>query len=265
MQRSDYRATLLGLLRFFNVLVYGIAALVLGVSSHNLQPNERLPLIWFLVVFPGIVLVAFYLLITRHHVKLYAPHDFPEAEGFFRAMTPSEQKKRLEKEIREVEAETTTEKNGKTLAVEMEGKGIISELGLRHAWVLAEEFAFREIESEFGVPVQRQVAAGPDYGFDGIFFYKGKLTVLEIKYTRRPHWRQMLESAMEHLRRAADTVKLAHAFILAIVVDGVPQERREAEIERARDVLKSSSLAIELRVYEFSELKKKYGVAAEST
>jgi hypothetical protein len=33
------------------VLVYGIAGLVLGASSSNLEHSESLPLVWFLVVF----------------------------------------------------------------------------------------------------------------------------------------------------------------------------------------------------------------------
>jgi hypothetical protein len=80
----------LGIIALFIVLVYGIAALLLGMSSNNLQPNERLPFIYFLVIFPVIVLIAFYRLVTHHHVKLYAPHDFPDKEGFFRVLSPSE-------------------------------------------------------------------------------------------------------------------------------------------------------------------------------
>lgn len=255
----------LGIISLFIVLVYGIAGLVLGISSQHLEPSERLPLIWFLVLFPVVVLGAFYLLVTRHHAKLYAPHDFPEAEGFFRAMTPTEQKERLEQEIRQVEAAPNIEGTEKTIAVEMEGSGILGAVGVRHAWVLAEEFAIREVESEFGVPVQRQVAYGRDYGFDGIFHQKHKLTVLEIKYIRRPNWRPMIESAIEHLQRAKEAVKPAQAFVLAIVVDEMPIERRETETEKAKELLAASSLDIDLRVYDFADLKRKYGIANEGT
>ena len=79
----------LGIVALFIVLVYGM---VLGVSSANLEPSERQPLVWFLVIFPVVVLGVFYRLVTVHHVKLYAPHDFPDSEGFFRALTPSEKK-----------------------------------------------------------------------------------------------------------------------------------------------------------------------------
>ncbi len=54
-------------------------------------------------------------------------------------------------------------------------------------------------------------------------------------------------------------------FILVIVADDMPQGRRKAEVERARELLKSSALPIELRVFDFGELKKKYGVTTGDT
>jgi hypothetical protein len=38
----------LGIIALFIVSVYGIAGLVLGASSRNLEHSERLPLVWFL-------------------------------------------------------------------------------------------------------------------------------------------------------------------------------------------------------------------------
>ena len=90
----------LGIIALFIVLVYGIAALVLGISSKNLLPNERFPLILFLVFFPLIVLGVFYKLVSEHHVKLYAPNDFPDKDGFFRVLTQHEQENKLEEEIK---------------------------------------------------------------------------------------------------------------------------------------------------------------------
>lgn len=71
----------LGIIALFIVLVYAFASLVVGVSG-NLQPNERAPLIWFLVLFPVIVLATFAWLVSRHHDKLYAPSDFVNEENF---------------------------------------------------------------------------------------------------------------------------------------------------------------------------------------
>lgn len=68
----------LGVIGLFLVLVYGFACLLFGASSKSLESTERQPLIWFLVLFPCLVLGAFYRLVAKHHKKLYAPSDFKD-------------------------------------------------------------------------------------------------------------------------------------------------------------------------------------------
>jgi CheY-like chemotaxis protein len=74
----------LGIIALFIVLVYGIAALVTA-SGSSFTATERLPLIYFMVVFPVIVLGVFTWLVSQRHNNLYAPGDFQNAEDFFRA------------------------------------------------------------------------------------------------------------------------------------------------------------------------------------
>lgn len=71
----------LGIIALFIVLIYAFAALTLGLNS-SLMPAERLPIIWFLVAFPFIVLGVFGWLVSRHHEKLYAPGDYKSDDGF---------------------------------------------------------------------------------------------------------------------------------------------------------------------------------------
>lgn len=71
----------LGIIALFIVLVYGFASLVTAFSS-SLSANERLPLIWFLVVFPILVLAVFAWLVSRHAGKLYSPSDYKNEENY---------------------------------------------------------------------------------------------------------------------------------------------------------------------------------------
>lgn len=75
----------LGIIALFIVLIYGFAALVVG-SSSQLGPDERYPIVWFLVVFPVIVLGVFGWLVSQHYEKLYAPRDFNSDEAFLKAL-----------------------------------------------------------------------------------------------------------------------------------------------------------------------------------
>ena len=88
----------LGIIALFIVLVYGIAALVLSTSINNLEPSERMPLIWFLVIFPVLVLFAFLWLVTKFPRTLYSPKDFQTEEGFLEWVRGS-----ASKEVKEVE------------------------------------------------------------------------------------------------------------------------------------------------------------------
>lgn len=81
---KDLARNPLGIVALFIVLVYGIAALALGLTS-SLTPDERVPLVWFLVIFPALVLGVFCWLVSGHHEKLYAPGDYKSDEGFLSA------------------------------------------------------------------------------------------------------------------------------------------------------------------------------------
>ncbi|MCD9545290.1 hypothetical protein GLP24_10550 [Photobacterium carnosum] len=63
----------LGIIALFIVLIYGFAALVVATGDSG---NELYPIVWFLVVFPFMVLGTFGWLVSKHHEKLYAPSDF---------------------------------------------------------------------------------------------------------------------------------------------------------------------------------------------
>jgi CheY-like chemotaxis protein len=72
------------IIALFIVLVYAFASLVVGFSN-KLTPAERLPVIWFLILFPGLVLIIFAWLVSRHHAKLYSPADYREDAAFIEA------------------------------------------------------------------------------------------------------------------------------------------------------------------------------------
>jgi CheY-like chemotaxis protein len=71
----------LGIIALFIVLVYGLACLVI-TFAHQLSSPERLPLIYFLVFFPILVLIIFAWLVSKHNSKLYAPSDYSNEENY---------------------------------------------------------------------------------------------------------------------------------------------------------------------------------------
>ena len=74
----------LGIIALFISLIYGFACLVVGFSGKNLVTEERIVLIYFLIVFPILILITFIFLVVYHHKKLYAPSDYKDEKNFFK-------------------------------------------------------------------------------------------------------------------------------------------------------------------------------------
>ena len=77
----------LGIIALFIVLVYAVAALVTGLGN-NFTPAERVPLIYFLAIFPVMVLFIFAWLVAYHSIHLYAPTDFGNQANYVKLHTP---------------------------------------------------------------------------------------------------------------------------------------------------------------------------------
>jgi CheY-like chemotaxis protein len=73
----------LGIIALFIVLVYGFASLVTAFAG-SFTSAERLPLIYFLIFFPVLVLGVFSWLVSKHSGKLFAPSDFRNEENYIK-------------------------------------------------------------------------------------------------------------------------------------------------------------------------------------
>jgi CheY-like chemotaxis protein len=73
----------LGIIALFIVLVYGLASSV-SIFSSSMTAAEREPIIYFLVIFPVIVLAVFAWLVSCHSEKLFAPSDFKDEANYIR-------------------------------------------------------------------------------------------------------------------------------------------------------------------------------------
>lgn len=76
----------LGIIALFIVMVYGFAALV-TTFADSLSTTEKTPLIYFLVIFPVLVLGVFAWLVSTHSTKLFGPGDFQREENYVELMS----------------------------------------------------------------------------------------------------------------------------------------------------------------------------------
>jgi len=250
----------LGIIALFIVLVYGIAGLVLGTSRESLLESHKTVLVWFLAIFPFSVLSAFTWLVSKHHTKLYSPSDFRNDDGFIRILSPEEQKRKIEfaiQEIRENESEPT-----KTSSPKPAPK---NNNQLMQAILLAEELAFRELETIYNVSISRQVSIGPgpDTALDGIFVSSDQAYVVEIKYVKDRINILTFGKGLEAIGKRLKKMNWKNFHIIfAIVIEDESLMTKDQMIDfsnRFSDAGILLGITVTPKVFLLAELKQKFG------
>ncbi|EHY0994014.1 hypothetical protein [Vibrio parahaemolyticus] len=215
---KEFARNPLGIIALFISLIYGFASLLLNSSAEKLTENERWPLIIFVVIFPVLVLIAFYRLVTNHHGKLYAPADFKDDNSFLRTLSPEEQEMKLESEVSEtlgdsnekVEESTSvppTRKQKRSTSDQASKEARKQEHEeFRQDLEVVEDQVINSLAKEFNSEVQRNVAlGGTNVSFDA--------------FLPRPHHQQMFAEVKAIKSRMMSTLMLERVLYNAVVAD----------------------------------------------
>ncbi|WP_019341460.1 hypothetical protein [Stutzerimonas stutzeri] len=176
----------IGIVALFISLIYGFANLLLGVTATALTSEERQPIIIFIVLFPVVVLGVFYLLVSRHHGKLYAPGDYKDDKSFLRTLSQEEREEKLNKEIEEaLPTSEQSEKIPPSATTQGVQKPIRVNSEYRQEIQFVESMVISRFESELNQRAQRDIGIG-DTGvyFDALFASEKSITCLEVKMVR---------------------------------------------------------------------------------
>lgn len=194
---KDFTRNPLGIIALFISLIYGFASLLLNSSAEKLTEAERWPLIIFIVIFPVMVLVAFYLLVTNHHGKLYAPSDFKDDKSFLRTLSAEEQEKKLDKEVQESlgsdnicdsSSTSSTHVTSDTSIKQESDKKMEEFKQFREELKTIEQSVINMIASEYKVKAKQNVGIGStDANFDAMLDTAEQFTFLEVKALRSPN------------------------------------------------------------------------------
>jgi len=259
----------LGIIALFIVLLYAIAGLVLGVSATKLEASERVPLVWFIVIFPFVVLGVFTWLVSKHHKKLYAPSDFKSDDAFLQALSPEGQRQRLEKEVAELSGPTTKAIEDKHKSAEKFDHKDRPVNRIRADVVLAEDLSLRQLEAEFGAAIRRQVAIknhGQLVELDGLLYEDGKLIAIEVKFISEATLRKNLQNTLAGISLLATKIAATGPpsnirLLVAIVSRDLEEESYDMIRKHFHTVVKGAAIPIELRFFDFGELQKRFGVS----
>ena len=246
----------IGIVALFISLIYSIANLVLGVTANSLTPEERFPIVIFIVLFPVVVLGVFYLLVSRHHGKLYAPGDYKDDTSFLRTLSQEEREQKLEKEAEEaLPAPLATDAVTGPTSLGVLASPTQRITDIRNELQVIESLVISKFESELNQRAERDVAIG-DTGanFDALFQANEKLTFLEIKSIRNAGAASMFLDRVLYNAVVADRFLNSNfKLILAVVYHFDKDELPRVENIWRRRVEKCPAL-IELRFIPRTEL-----------
>lgn len=259
----------LGIIALFVAFVYGFAALLLGAASAHLHAEERAPLVWFVVLFPLVVLGVFYRLVTKYHVNLYSPQDFRDDETF-KTLSQTQRAQRLDAEVAAAAASPP-----QGVAAPVQGQAAAAGAApspsltqedtneLRMRIMQAERFGLAKFEAEGGLRLRTQVSFGDNdlAAFDGLASTASEVVAVEVKYLREP-WvsqrtvddvlrRALAAEAFMRRRNDSRTLRLMVVFVVGKDAGGLDRLRRVVDAH-----FKKSPVQAEYRAYFLDDLQK---------
>ncbi len=245
-------------------------------------PENQSIYVWFLIVFPILLIVLFFLTLNFNHKVLYAPSDYQNEDNFLRSLpraSLAEKVLKIEAEIAEEEKATqslpTPEKTTSVAANTSVPSTVDQALSYQSlvrrstqaSYMLAEELIFRKLSKEFSSEIQREVklgSLGGRYIFDGIVREKGTTTVIEVKFLRHAMMSSMqLRDTLSRIQESAkllpneQTTNFRVLLALASDESNASQERVAAQIDRYRAEF---AFPIEVRFYNLAELEREFNV-----
>jgi hypothetical protein len=256
------------------IAIFAAIAEVSGtVVLPFIAPVNQATYVWFLIVFPILLVLLFFTTLNFNHRVLYAPSDYKNEENFVLSLqraTYAEKALQVEAELAEIEVvpqaqmeEDNPEREAVavTTAPEQAREFFSSRRSLQSTYALAEDLIFRKLSREFTTEIQREVRVNSPnsrFIFDGIVYDKGVTTVIDVKLLRQatpgPRLRETLHRIYESVKGLPELQRENFRVLLAIVVDDeIPNhDRILTEIEQYRGEL---PFPIEVRFYRLSDLE----------
>lgn len=246
----------IGIIALFISMIYGFANLLLGTTASALTPDERYPLIIFIVLFPVVVVGIYYLLVSRHHGKLYAPGDYKDDKSFLRTLSQAEREQKFENEAQEALPETgSTEFVPVVEAPEVQRTPEQRMTEIRNELHVIESLVVTKFETELNQRAERDVAVGDSgVNFDALFNIGNKFTFLEIKSLRHPSSMSMVLDRVLYNAVVADKFLAPNFKLLLVVVYHFDKDELPRVESMWRRRIEKCPAEIELKFIARSEL-----------
>jgi hypothetical protein len=257
---KDHVRNPLGVIGLFITLVYAIAGWFFSEVILEFPSALQLILTLFIVFYPCILLWVFFIFVTQHHKKLYAPNDYRSDESFLR----SEEHKSTSEKLRDYDPEFFPQKNLKenmSSKSHADKKGalqkVINVLGKE---ALAEDLAFKHYQAKYGEDsVRKEVfkELGIHGGWDIVVREANGLRLhVEVKLlSHKSHLKTIADQADKMSRFLRGDYLKDRDFILFLAVDG-SGEITESIREEIQRIIENHKYDFKFEIHNFDTLLK---------
>ena len=231
--------------------------------------------IWFLIIFPILLVVLFFITLNFNPKVLYAPSDFRDENNYMDLFRPSstvERKEKLDEEIQETTIEEESKKQSRDIKELSSSRDkrlanyydqnyffkILTE-NPRSKYILAESLVIEKLSQELQLPARREVALkNSKFIFDAVFEDKRGPILVEVKYIsnkRTYHHviRQTLTKLNDVIINMPDRMRQNAKLILAIAHELSPDHVKLME-SKMKEMLSDFPIPVEIKLYQLAEL-----------
>ena len=265
------------------MLIYGISALLLGLSVGRLEAFNENILTMFIVVFPFVVLAVFAWLVSCHHKKLYGPEDFQDDRNFLAAGDPDFDTRMIGERLnQEIEMLTKTEDTIQAatsdthLKIQDKCPTFDMKGSLQTESYAIEALVFQELQNDYKGTVRRAVTFTQQISqntlikhmLDGVIDDGQRRIGVEVIVSRSP--KGIHNRIAESLNRLAEYGKYLQniedkkfeLLLIAVISHGGLMELFEGQRHNVESYLDHTTIKktlIGFRIYQLDDLRKKYG------
>lgn len=256
--------------------IIAIFAAIAEISGTTVLPfiaaeNQGI-YIWFLMLFPLILILLFFLTLNFNHKVLYAPSDFRDEDNFLKLFNKSNMFARVTKLKEEIadsengETQENTTTPEKDATQENSYRDIIKR-NTKATYLLAEELTINKLSQEFGSKIEREMmlnASSAKFMFDGLVSKGNRIFAVEIKYFKETIKANMIRKTLKMISRVYEKLdedsKKAFHLVLAITTDAKKESIESSKFE-VSDIISNFPFPVSTRFYSLHDLEKEFGLS----
>lgn len=239
----------------------GLAEVSGTVVLPFLEDDSQSLYVWFLMAFPTLLILLFFITLNFNYKVLYAPSDFKDEDNFLKLFGKPTPEERILKLNAEIEAEELPQKSGGVVEAKTDLKyRDVIRRNSASTHYLAEELVITKLSQEFD-EIDKEVmfrSGKSQFLFDAIAKKGKKLFAVEVKYLKDGQSLKNIRSSLVKIQKTLQELPVDVVASMTIVM-AIATDLTNHELEQFKDEIDRSFSGVkfpyEIRVFNLAQLE----------